>query len=160
MSGAPRLAVVLVQPRIPQNAGAIGRLCSAATAELHIVRPIPFSLNDRSLRRAGMDYLADLSLTVHDDWAACTRALAGRRLWALTSRGTCSLYEVAFRADDALVLGSEEAGLPEEVTGELSPALVRIPMPNPRARCLNLATSAGIVLFEALRQTRGWPGEA
>lgn len=157
MTPGQRLAVVLVQPRIPQNVGAVGRLCAAGGAELHIVRPVPFTLTDRSLRRAGMDYLDYLPLFVHDHWRACSATLAGRRIRALSSRGTRSLYETTFDAGDVLVLGSEEAGLPEEVTRELAPEdLLRIPMPEPRARCLNLATSAGIALFEALRQVNNW----
>lgn len=149
-----RPAVVLVQPRIPQNVGAIGRVCAAARASLHVVRPIPFELSDRSLRRAGMDYLELLDWHVYTSWDECTAAMEGRRMWFLTSSGKTSLWDVEFGRTDALVFGSESAGLsqllPETLTGENT---VRIPMPEPRARCLNLATSAAIATFELLRQT-------
>jgi tRNA (cytidine/uridine-2'-O-)-methyltransferase len=146
-------AVVLVQPRIPQNVGAIGRLCAAARAQLHVVRPIPFQLTDRSLRRAGMDYLELLDWHVHSSWEDCCGALAPRRLWFLTSSGRRSFYDVELRADDALVFGSEAAGLPEEIRRGFADNDLRLPMPEPQARCLNLATSAGIALWELLRQT-------
>lgn len=152
MNAGARPAVVLVQPRIPQNVGAVGRLCAAGRAELHVVRPIPFELNDRSLRRAGMDYLELLHWQVHKGWEECRAALAGRRFWFLTSSGTRNFYEVPFRLEDVLVLGSEEAGLPAEIRAEFSGNDLRIPMPEPKARCLNLATSAAVALFELLRQ--------
>lgn len=150
---AADLAVVLVQPRIPQNVGAIGRLCAATASTLHIVRPIPFQLDDRSLRRAGMDYLEILRWEQHRGWEACREALAPRRLWFLSSKGNRSLWDVAFAPTDALIFGSESAGLPDEVwTGIAPEQAIRIPMPEPRARCLNLAQSAAVAVYEALRQ--------
>ncbi len=154
MSKDIRPAVALVQPRIPQNVGAIGRLCAAGGASLHIIRPIPFELSDRSLRRAGMDYLELLDLRVYTSWEDFTGAIEGCRLWFLTSSGSQGLYDVAFRPSDVLVFGSEEAGLPL-LLGDRLPAesALRIPMAEPRARCLNLATSVAIGLYEVLRQT-------
>lgn len=152
----PRPQVILVQPRIPQNVGAIGRLCAANRAGLHVVRPIPFDLSDRSLRRAGMDYLELLDLHVHLDWKAATEAVAGRRLWFLTSAGGTGLYDVQFQPSDVLVFGSEVEGLPDSIRSDYRGRDLRIPMAEPRARCLNLATSVGIALYEVLRQTNGF----
>lgn len=150
-------AVMLVEPRIPQNVGAVGRVCAANGLALHVVRPIPFSLSDAALRRAGMDYLDLLDLHVHHNWPAACRELGGRRRLLFSSRGETCLYEVAFGEGDVLVFGSEPAGLPELLGAEFDPAAsVRIPMENPAARCLNLATSAALGVYEALRQLRGW----
>lgn len=146
-------AIVLVQPRIPQNVGAVGRLCAATRAELHVVRPIPFDLSDRSLRRAGMDYLELLHLRVHTQWDDCRQSLAGRRMWLLTSGGSKDFFATRFERSDVLVFGSESAGIPPEIRSELAASALRLPMPEPRARCLNLATSAAIALYELLRQT-------
>lgn len=147
----PGPAVVLVQPRIPQNVGAIARICAAARASLHVVRPIPFELSDRSLRRAGMDYLELLELHVHGDWPACESALAGRRFWFFTSKATRSFYDVAPRLDDVLVFGSETSGMPEQITAHYNQRDVILPMREPRARCLNLSTAASIAVYEVLR---------
>ncbi len=147
-----RPAIVLVQPRIPQNVGAIARVCAATRASLHIVRPIPFEMNDRSLRRSGMDYLELLELHVHLNWEACQNALPGRRFWFLSSHGKSNVYTTEFQLNDVLVFGSEEAGLPDEIWETIENRDLKLPMPEPKARCLNLATSAAIVLYEALRQ--------
>lgn len=146
-------SIVLVQPRIPQNVGSIGRICAATRASLHVVRPIPFELSDRSLKRAGMDYLTLLDLQVHASWEEFKATAGARQLWFLTSHATCSIYDADFRADDLLVFGSESAGLPEAVRSEIAGCGLRIPMPESRARCLNLATSAAIALYEVMRKT-------
>ena len=149
----PRPAIVLVQPRIPQNVGAIGRLCAATRTGLHVVRPIPFELNDRSLQRAGMDYLELLDWHVHTSWQECREALGPRRLWYLTSQGKRSLYDVPLEASDVLVFGNESAGMPPEIREEYGEFDLRIPMVEPEARCLNLATSAAVALYELLRKS-------
>jgi tRNA (cytidine/uridine-2'-O-)-methyltransferase len=158
MTQPDRPQVVLVQPRIPQNVGGIGRICAANRAGLHIIRPIPFELSDRSLRRAGMDYLELLDWHDHHSWEAAQQALAGRRFWFLTSKATQGLYTVRFQPSDVLVFGSEVAGLPPAITETIGNRGLRIPMAEPEARCLNLATSAAIALYELLRQTErpGW----
>lgn len=150
------ISIVLVEPRIPQNVGAVARLCAATGASLHVVRPIPFTLNDRSLRRAGMDYMDLVDLHVHDDWGACREQFADRKMHALSSRGEKSIYSIGYTKSDVLVFGSEEAGLPTHVMDDLKDCLLKIPMPEPRARCLNLATSVAISLYEATRQIEGW----
>lgn len=151
-------AVVLVQPRIPQNVGAVARVCAATGASLHVVRPIPFELSDRSLRRAGMDYLELLELHVHVDWAACETALAGRQFWFFTSKTTRSFYDVSMRMDDVLVFGSETSGMPPEIADRYNGRDVILPMREPRARCLNLSSAASIAVYELLRNTGALTG--
>ena len=150
MSARP--AIVLVQPRIPQNVGAVGRLCAVTRAELHVVRPIPFEMSDSNMRRAGMDYLELLHWEIHSDWQACKEHFAGRRFWFLTSWGRHSVFGTSFRADDVLVFGSESAGLPDSIRAEFEGNDLKLPMREPRARCLNLATSAAVTVYELLRQ--------
>ena len=115
------LDVVLYQPEIPPNTGNVIRLCANAGARLHLVQPLGFSLDDRNLRRAGMDYreLADVSL--HADWATCRKALAGRRMFAFTTRGSRPFGEIAWQAGDWLVFGSETAGLPAALRDSFAP---------------------------------------
>jgi tRNA (cytidine/uridine-2'-O-)-methyltransferase len=149
---ARRLQIVLVEPRIPQNVGAVARLAAATQSPLHIVRPIPFVLNDASLRRAGMDYLEIAAIHVHAGWPAFCAATPGTRRWFLTSRGRLSIYTVDFEPGDCLVFGSEEAGLPEWLGPEMEGRDVVIPMPEPRARCLNLATSVAIATYAGLHR--------
>ncbi|MBI5153770.1 tRNA (cytidine(34)-2'-O)-methyltransferase [Candidatus Poribacteria bacterium] len=147
------LAIILFSPRIAQNVGSIGRLCAAARAPLHIVRPVPFRLDDKSLRRTAMDYWEFLSLTIHTGWPACRAAFAGRRIWLFTTKAERLHTSVEYRAGDALLFGNESHGVPEEVRQELGEdAAVRIPIHEPRARSLNLSQAAAIGLHEAIRQ--------
>lgn len=151
-----RPAVVLVQPRIAENVGAIGRLCSVCHAHLAIVRPIPFSLTERSLARAGMDYWQQLSWSDHESWGDVESALAGRDLWFLETPAPRSLYQAPLRLDSVLVFGSETAGLPQELRSRFADRLVHLPQRNASARSLNLAQTAAVALFELLRQS-GFP---
>jgi len=146
-------AVVLHCPRIPQNVGAVARVCAVGGASLHIVRPVPFELSDRTLKRSGMDYLDLLRLRDHLGWPECRAALGPRRFWLLSSSGDQSLFDTRFLPDDALLFGNESSGVPDEVRDEFAGRILRIPMPEPKARCLNLATATAISLFEVLRQT-------
>lgn len=116
------------------------------------MRPIPFELTDRALRRAGMDYMELLDWQVHDGWAECVRALGDRRMWLLSSKASRSFHAETLRPEDALVFGSEENGLPAPVLAAHREGARRIVMPEPRARCLNLATACAVALFEVLRQ--------
>ena len=151
--------VVLVEPEIPPNTGNIARLCLAADAELHLVRPFGFSLDDKYLRRAGMDYWEQVKVTVWEGWDALyTARLARARYFLLTTKTDRPYYEEDFAPGDYLVFGRETRGLPESLLASAGRArLLTIPMA-PAARSLNLATAAGIVLFEALRQVRVNPG--
>jgi tRNA (cytidine/uridine-2'-O-)-methyltransferase len=151
--------VVLVRPEIPPNAGNVIRLCANAGARLHLVEPLGFSMDDRQLKRAGLDYHELATVVVHRDWAACRAALEGRRLFALTTRGAVRYTEVAYRPGDAFVFGGEAAGLPEAILAEFAEAQrVRLPM---RAgnRSLNLSNAVAVLVFEAWRQN-GFDGGA
>lgn len=148
---AHRLKLVLVHPQIAPNTGNIGRLCVAAGTELHLVRPLGFVLSDRNLRRSGMDYWPRLKLVVHDDLGAFVTAMGEQRRWLFTSKATRPHWTTEFQNGDWLIFGSESAGLPSELVEANSNHLVRIPQLEGE-RCLNLATAAGIGLYEALRQ--------
>ena len=148
------LHVVLVEPEIAANAGAIGRTCVAAGAKLWLVRPLGFRLDDRHRRRAGLDYWAHLDYRVVDslDEAAAALLASGARLWSFTTRGVRPHTDADYRPGDALVFGSESRGLPPAWLANGPPeSLLRIPM-RPEARSLNLANAAAIGLYEALRQ--------
>ena len=146
------LKVVLVHPQIAPNTGNIARLCVAAGAELHLVRPMGFVLSDKQLRRSAMDYWPRLQLTVHDDAASWRTSInSNSRLWMFDSSGETGLWQADFRSGDHLVFGSETRGLSDELLALNSSLVVRIPQVEGE-RCLNLATSAGIALYEALRQ--------
>lgn len=146
------LHIVLFEPEIAPNTGNIMRLSANAGARLHLVRPLGFVLNDKTLLRAGMDYRDRSRLTVHDDWQACRTALDGKRLFALTTKGETRYDHAAFRSDDVLLFGPESRGLPAEVLASLEPERrLRVPM-QPGSRSINLANTVGIVLYEAWRQ--------
>ena len=135
-------AVVLVQPEIPPNTGNVIRLTANTATELHLVEPLGFKMDDRELKRAGLDYHEYARVAVHRDWAACRAALdpqGVRRFFALTTAGTRSLFEARFLPGDVLVFGSETAGLPDAIVAEIAPdARLRIPM-RPGVRSLNLS---------------------
>jgi tRNA (cytidine/uridine-2'-O-)-methyltransferase len=144
--------VVLVHPEIPPNAGNVIRLCANAGARLHLVEPLGFSMDDRQLKRAGLDYHELTTVTVHPDWAACRAALGDRRMFALSTRGTMPYAGIAYRPGDAFVFGAETAGLPEPILGEFAEEQrVRLPM-RPGNRSLNLSNSVAVLVFEAWRQ--------
>jgi tRNA (cytidine/uridine-2'-O-)-methyltransferase len=146
------MRLALYEPDIPQNAGAVLRLGACLGVAVELIEPMGFLLDDRRLRRAGMDYLGAVALTRHSSWATFRAAQAGRgRLILLTTRSTLLYHRFAFAADDWLLLGSESAGVPEAVH-EAAAVRLRIPM-RPGQRSLNLALAAAIVLGEALRQT-------
>lgn len=144
--------VVLYHPEIPPNAGNVIRLCANVGARLHLVEPLGFSMDDRQLKRAGLDYHEMTSVTVHPDWDACRRALAGKRLFAVSTRGQTPYADVRYDADDAFVFGAETQGLPQAVLDTFSAdRTLRLPM---RAgnRSLNLSNAVAVVVFEAWRQ--------
>lgn len=147
---APGPAVVLLEPEIPGNTGNIIRLCANAGAALHLVRPLGFSLEDRLLKRAGLDYHEYVRVQVHDDLAAARAALGERRWVAFSAHGTGTHADWTYRADDVLLFGPETRGLPS-ATREDAAACLRIPM-QPGVRSLNLSNAAAIALFEAWRQ--------
>ncbi len=143
--------VVLIEPEIPPNTGNVGRLCLATRSTLHLVKPLGFSLDDRQLKRAGLDYWSDVDLRTWDSFAELQRAQPeGARYFFLTTKTECAYYEVKFEAADFLVFGRETKGLPESLLADNVDSCFTIPMHG--ARSLNLATAVAIVLFEAVRQ--------
>jgi tRNA (cytidine/uridine-2'-O-)-methyltransferase len=151
--------VVLYQPEIPPNTGNIIRLCSNTGAQLHLVKPLGFQLDDRQLRRAGLDYHEYAPVREHDDWSACRAALAGVRVLAFSTRGGQRYDAVGYAPGDAFVFGPETRGLPAEVLAGFEPERrVRLPM-RPGNRSLNLSNAVAVVVYEAWRQI-GFAGGA
>jgi tRNA (cytidine/uridine-2'-O-)-methyltransferase len=144
--------VVLVEPEIPPNTGNIGRLCLATGSVLHLVEPLGFSLEDRLLKRAGLDYWEQVQVRRWPDWASFLSAQPGQaRLWYLTTKSDRPYWNTRFAAGDYLVFGRETRGLPEALLQANPEHCLTIPMAA-ATRSLNLATAAGIVLFEGMRQ--------
>ncbi len=146
------LQVVLVEPEIPPNTGNIGRLCLGAGAVLHLIEPLGFSLDDKALKRAGLDYWDLVQVRRWKSWDAFRSAQDPRaRMFFLTTKSSRIYWNVQFEDGDFLVFGRETRGLPESLLRAHAPQCLTIPM-EPETRSLNLATSVGIVLYEALRQ--------
>jgi tRNA (cytidine/uridine-2'-O-)-methyltransferase len=151
------IRLALFQPDIPQNAGALLRLGACLGLPVDIIEPCGFVLDDRRLRRAGMDYLAGVSLTRHASWREFAAAQAApRRIVLLTTGGEIPYHRFAFAADDVLLVGRESAGVPEEVH-RASAARIVVPM-QPGMRSINVALAAAMVIGEGLRQTAQFPG--
>jgi len=147
--------IVLVAPEIPQNTGTIGRLAVSTDAVLHLIEPLGFSLEDKYLKRAGLDYWQFLDLHRYRDWEEFLGALdADARLLFFSTHGEKSYFDEKYRPGDYLVFGRESAGLPEDFYTRYREDLRVIPMPGEHSRSLNLANAVSIVLYEALRQTR------
>jgi tRNA (cytidine/uridine-2'-O-)-methyltransferase len=145
--------IVLVEPEIPPNTGNIGRLCLATQSMLHLVKPLGFSLEDRQLRRAGLDYWSEVDVRVWDSFAQLqSNQASDARYFFLTTKGRRFYYEVTFQKDDFLVFGRETKGLPGDLLAANFDNCITIPMHGTRS--LNLATAVAIVLFEAVRQQR------
>ena len=146
--------LVLVAPEIPHNAGAAGRLCLATGSTLHLVRPLGFSLDDKQVRRAGLDYWKNVKLKVWDSLEELLEMAAPDKVWFLSTKGTTAHWDVPFAAEDYLVCGCETRGLPESLLASFSDRLIRIPMTEDGTRSLNLATAAAVALYEGMRQVR------
>ncbi len=146
------LNVVLVEPEIPPNTGNVGRLCLAAGARLHLVKPLGFSLDDKALRRAGLDYWSEVDVKLWDSLDQLMAAVTpGSRFFFLTTKSDRPYWNERFQDGDYLVFGRETKGLPEALLEARRESALTIPMPG-STRSLNLATSVGIVLYEAVRQ--------
>lgn len=144
--------VVLHCPEIPPNAGNVIRLCANSGAALHLIRPLGFVLDDRRMRRAGLDYHEFASMQVHDGYSAFLEAVAPSRVWALTTGGRVRFDRPDYQPDDALLFGSETAGLPAAVMAQIPAARrLRLPM-QPGNRSLNLSNSVAVTVYEAWRQ--------
>lgn len=155
------LHIVLHRPEIPQNTGNIGRLCAWTASRLHLVHPLGFTIEDRHLRRSGMDYWHRLDLHHHDDWTALRAAPAApKRCFLFTTKGTRSFWNVSFEDGDGLVFGSESSGAPDWLHEEIGKDH-RLTIPRFSAdplRSLNLSTAVGIAAYEALRQLHAGAG--
>ncbi len=146
--------VVLLEPEIPPNTGNVARLCAATKSELHLIEPFGFRLDDRDLKRAGMDYWQQVTWKRWPSWRAFREQLPSQaRLWFVESGGRRHYGEVAYEPDDYLVFGRETKGIPQALLEENPDQWLRIPMFNPASRSLNLSNCVALVLYEALRQT-------
>ena len=148
----PPFHIVLVEPEIPPNTGAVARLCAATHCHLHLVEPLGFQLNDRTLARAGVDYWPQVTWQTWRNWSAFTFAHSEARCFFLTTKTKNSYTNARFQPGDCLVFGRETKGLPESLLEASADACLTIPIANEKVRSLNLATAVAIVLFEALRQ--------
>ena len=150
----PLLHIVLYQPEIPQNTGNIGRTCVAIGAKLWLVRPLGFRVDDRSLKRAGMDYWQHLDWEVADSWDDVRRQLPEAQVWCLTKAATRLVWDATFQRGDILLFGSESRGLPLSILNENAAHSLKLPM-HELVRSLNLASTANTVAYEAVRQFGG-----
>ena len=142
--------IVLVEPEIPPNAGNVIRLAANTGCRLHLVEPLGFSMDDRQLKRAGLDYHELANISVHRGWNELRKSLLGRRMFALTTRASRLYTDIHYAAGDVLVFGAETRGLSQAVLGEI-PDQLRLPM-RPGNRSLNLSNAVAVVVFEAWRQ--------
>jgi tRNA (cytidine/uridine-2'-O-)-methyltransferase len=144
--------IILYQPEIPPNTGNIIRLCANTGVELHLIKPLGFSLEDKQLKRAGLDYHEFATLKIHENWQTCREVLAGKRMFAVTTKGSTRYSEVKFKTGDVFVFGPETRGLPPEILNQFATEnKLRLPM-LPQSRSLNLSNSAAVLIYEAWRQ--------
>ncbi|EGF11453.1 TPA: tRNA (uridine(34)/cytosine(34)/5-carboxymethylaminomethyluridine(34)-2'-O)-methyltransferase TrmL [Neisseria bacilliformis] len=144
--------VVLYQPEIPPNTGNIIRLCANTGADLHLVKPLGFPLDSAKMKRAGLDYHEFARVSVHESYAECLAALAGRRIFALTTKGRTRPDQVSFQAGDVFLFGPETRGLPAEILDGLpQERKIRLPMKS-GSRSMNLSNTVAVIVFEAWRQ--------
>jgi len=145
--------VALVEPEIPQNTGNIARLCAATRTELHIVGVTGFRMDDRAVRRAGLDYWDAVTINRHRDLEELYQFLPGGRFLYFSTKAERAFWDWQFKDNDSLVFGPETRGLPEALLRENWERCLKIPMSNPKVRSLNLANSVAVALYEAIRQT-------
>ena len=146
------LNIVLHEPEIPHNAGSAGRLALATGSRLHLIKPLGFSLDEKAVRRAGLDYWQDVDLHLWNSLEELLVAQENPRLWLLSTKGKKSPWNAEFQDNDFLIFGRETKGLPESLIAQYPEQALRIPMRPNATRSLNLATSVAIVLYEACRQ--------
>ncbi|MDX8405964.1 MAG: tRNA (cytidine(34)-2'-O)-methyltransferase [Mariprofundus sp.] len=146
------LHIVLVEPEIPPNTGNIARLCACTGCALHLVHPLGFSVDDRALKRAGLDYWQYLDISHHDNWAALRATLDDNRNWyGMSSKVPTSFWDARYKQGDVLVFGPETRGLSKDILNDIQPLTIPMRKDAP-VRSLNLSTTCGIAVFEALRQ--------
>jgi tRNA (cytidine/uridine-2'-O-)-methyltransferase len=144
--------IVLVEPEIPHNAGAAGRLALATGSTLHLIKPLGFSLDDKYVKRTGLDYWQDVNLHVWESFQEFEAAMVGKKMWLLSTKAKKSPWQAKFSIGDCLVFGKETKGLPEEMVKGAGDTALKIPMVPGGTRSLNLSTAIAIVLYEAVRQ--------
>ena len=147
------LNIVLHEPEMPANTGNIGRTCVAAGARLHLIEPLGFKLNEKMLKRAGLDYWDKLDVTVYDDYADFLEKNPGAKIYMATTKAQKTYCDVSYEDDCYIMFGKESAGIPEEILVDNEETCIRIPMIG-ETRSLNLSNSVAIVLYEALRQNQ------
>ncbi len=143
--------IVLLEPEIPQNTGNIGRTCYATGTRLHLIEPMGFRINEKSLKRAGMDYWKELDVVVYDSYREFLEKNRGVKIWLATTKAPKKYTDAKFSPDDYIMFGKESAGIPEKILVQNKEDCIRIPM-NENIRSLNLANSVAVILYEALRQ--------
>jgi len=146
------IEIILYQPEIPPNTGNIIRLCANSGTRLHLIKPLGFTLDDKQLKRAGLDYHEQTCMVIHDSLAACLDTMGNRSIFAVTTKASQHYSEAIYEKDDVFLFGSESRGLPDEVLqGFAATRKIRIPM-LPASRSLNLSNAAAIIVYEAWRQ--------
>lgn len=146
------LHIALIEPKIPPNTGNIARLCAATDSSLHLIEPLGFAVDDSSLKRAGLDYWDSVDLWVHPGWRSFREAMSRERCLYFSAKAERPLTEARFQANSVLIFGNETDGMPDRILEKYPDRCYTIPMQSGKVRSLNLATAAGIVLYEALRQ--------
>ena len=144
--------VVLFEPEIPPNTGSVARLCAATLTPLHLIEPLGFKIDDKHLKRAGLDYWEFVDLRVHKSWNDFVASARPHRLWYFSKRAVKSYTTAEYRSDDFLVFGPETRGLPQQLLDTEPDVMLRIPMMGTGVRSLNLSNAVSIVLYEGLRQ--------
>ena len=143
--------IVLFEPEIPQNTGNIVRTCKSTGSVLHLIEPMGFIIDDKKLKRAGLDYWHDMDISIHENFTSFCDANPNARLWLLTTHGCRFYHQIEYKDGDYLIFGNETAGLPAKIREQHSDRCLRIPMVKDN-RCLNLSNAVAITLYEALRQ--------
>ena len=146
------LHIALWEPEIPPNTGNIARLCAATGTRLHLIGKLGYELSDKQLKRAGLDYWPLVDIHVHPTWEAFLEVIGSARLWLIDNPAPRSVYDTTFRQDDVLLFGKESTGLPDWLKEQYAGQMIDVPIRPNTVRSLNLSTTAGIVLYEALRQ--------
>lgn len=146
--------IVLFQPEIPQNTGTIGRLAVSTNCRLHLIEPLGFSLEDKFLKRAGLDYWQHLSPSIHRNWVEFLQREKPQRMFFISTHGEKNFFDAEYKLGDYLIFGRESAGLPPEFYQKYNDDMWQIPMPGDFSRSLNLANAVSITLYEAMRQNR------
>ena len=146
------LNIVLLEPEKPANTGNIGRTCLLTNSKLHLIRPFKFNMDDKTLRRTGLDYWKDVNVEIYDDYSDFLNKNSNKNIYYATTKANKIYSEIKYKDGDYIVFGKESAGIPENILKENKDKCIKIPMISELKRSLNLSNSANIILFEALRQ--------